>query len=279
MDTLVSVDQAIARGKYLINCPVLFLFFGSMGLGIYLLVTDKYSALEVTIATIVIGTGLGWLYWSIAITKWRIWAFQNVRNVHELKKRAIQEKLIWPDGSVFVKTEIRTRVDKERLNDLESKFKLEDEFHDDLSVPAETIIFYARVKNFFQMIMMLAGVAGGVYFLKEGDYYIGVILSAGAAFLAYNEFKEATNATPQIILNDEGIQTISTPFYKWEQIRNEEAVTEEYSKRSRDYLIYDHPEGSEHLLLDEYKIDKRSLNKLLILYRGRSRASSSSRDR
>jgi hypothetical protein len=42
------------------------------------------------------------------ITKWRVWAFENVRNVHELKKRAIQEKLISADSSIFEKTEIRT---------------------------------------------------------------------------------------------------------------------------------------------------------------------------
>jgi hypothetical protein len=48
------------------------------------------------------------------ITKWRLWAFENVRNVHELKERAVQAKLIWPDHSIFEKMEIRSASDKER---------------------------------------------------------------------------------------------------------------------------------------------------------------------
>jgi hypothetical protein len=251
MNKPISVDQAINKGLYLINIPSLLIFIGFPGFAIYLVAFENFSDWKLIVGGILAGIVFMWLYWSVAITKWRIWAFSNVRNVHELKKRAIQEKLIWPDESIFVKTEIRTSRDKERLSVLEEKFNLEDEFYDDLSVPDETIIFYAAAKNFFEMIIMLVAAGGGVY--------------------AYKEFKEATNKTPQIILNDEGIQTISTPFYKWEQIRNEETVTEGYGKNSEDYLVYDHPEGSEHLLIEDYQTDKRSLNKLLMLYRGRSR--------
>jgi hypothetical protein len=62
-----------------------------------------------------------WLIWLFMITKWRIWAFQNVRNVHELKKRAIIEILIWEVGNFFEKTEIRSNHDKIKLKQLEVK--------------------------------------------------------------------------------------------------------------------------------------------------------------
>lgn len=69
-----------------------------------------------------VGIGISWLIWSILVTKWKIWAFSKVSDIKELKKRAIRANLIWEDDSVFTKTEIWSKAQKENLHEIEKRF-------------------------------------------------------------------------------------------------------------------------------------------------------------
>ena len=272
MNESVTVDQALARGKRLINLPVLVIIFGIIGFSLYLTTLKLYPNWIVLTFGPALSLLLSWVYWSFMITRWRIWAFKNVRNVHELKKRAIEDKLIWPDDSIFVKSEIRTKQDRERLHILASKFKLEDEFLDDLSVPNETVIFYDKASNLFEMALMLGGMGLGIYLLLETESYImGSVVLIFSAYTAFKEYKEATNKTPQIILNEHGLQTVSAKFHEWKDIIDERAITESYGKNSEDYLVYHHPSGYERLSIDDYNTNRDALNKLLRIYRWRNK--------
>ncbi|KAA5547461.1 hypothetical protein [Adhaeribacter rhizoryzae] len=271
MNKTVTVDEAISKGHRMVNYPVMVIMFGIIGLTLYLGVQKLIPTWCFPVG-FVLAFILAWLWWSFMITKWRLWAFDNVRNVHELKKRAIQEKLVWADNSIFEKTEIRTATDKEKLSLLQNKFRQDDLFQDDLRVTNETVIYYSKGKNFVEMAAMLGCLGVGIYLLLETDSYIlGSILSIVGAYFGFKEYKEATNTEPQIILNDKGIKTISTDFYDWNDIENEEVINEGSGKHTHYYLTYDHPDGAEHLQIDDYDTDQRSLNKLLILYRGRSK--------
>jgi len=268
----VSVDRALSRGQRLINLPVLAIFFLCLGLGIYLVIQKSYPGLITVGISLQVAFILSWLYWSFMITKWRIWAFENVRNVHELKKRAIRDKLIWPDESIFAKTEIRTKNDRERIKALELKFAEEDLFIDDCLVPCETVVYYDKAKNYFEMLGGLACLVGGLFLaVIKDEYLFGLFLMILGFYGTYCEYKEATNKTPQIIINGRGLKTKSMDFYSWDQIVNDEAICEGSGRSARDYLVYDHPEGSERLLIDDYNITRKELNKLLILYRGRNK--------
>lgn len=86
-----------------------------------------------------------------------------------------------------------------------------------------------------------------------------------------------TNKEPQIIINDKGIKTITTDFYNWKEIENEEVITEGIGKHTHYYLTYNYPNGEEHLQIDDYNTNKRKLNKLLILYRERSKTKTMNR--
>lgn len=277
MNENVTVDEAISKGHRMVNYPVLIIMFGTIGLGIYL-GSQKILSFWIVPIVFMFGFGLAWLWWSIMITKWRLWAFDKVRNVHELKKRAIQEKLIWVDNSIFEKTEIRSTVDKKKWNSLQNKFKQDDFFQDDLTIPNETIIYYSKGKNFVEMAIMLGALTIGIYLLVQTDSYIlGSILSIIGAYFAFKEFKEATNTEPQITINDKGIKTISTDFYSWNDIKNEEVISVRSGKHIHYYLTYDYPNGAEHLQIDDYETDIKELNKLLILYRGRNKKNTKNR--
>ncbi|MFV0233558.1 hypothetical protein OBK30_10940 [Empedobacter falsenii] len=277
MNETIGVDEAISKGHRMITYPVLAITIGIFGITFYL-GCQKFIPTWGFPVGFIFAMAVSWLWWSFMITKWRLWAFENVRNVHELKKRAIQEKLIWLDNSIFEKTEIRTTKDVEKLNTLSNKFNQEDVFQDDLTIANETIIYYAKGKNFVEMAIMCISFGFGVYLLLiDHSYTVGSIFSIAGAFCAYKNYKEATNKEPQIIINDKGIKTISTDFYSWDDIYNEEAISKSSGKHTSYYLNYYHPDGVEHLLINDYNTDIRSLNKLLILYRGRSKKTISNR--
>ncbi|RFZ83439.1 hypothetical protein DYU05_15010 [Mucilaginibacter terrenus] len=80
----VTVDEALARGKRTINYPVLVITFGCIFLPFILMPIFDLPGWT-AVPGFAAGFLLAWLWWSITITQWRIWAFDNVRNVHELK--------------------------------------------------------------------------------------------------------------------------------------------------------------------------------------------------
>lgn len=277
MKETVTVDEAIAKGHRMVNYPIFIIFFGTIGISLYLGI-QKILPAWIFFAGFGIGFASAWLWWSVMITKWRLWAFDKVRNVHELKKRAVQEKLIWADSRIFEKTEIRNARAKEKWKSLQHKFEQEDIFQDDLTIPNETIIYYSKNGNFVEMIIMLFCLGMGIYLFAYTDRYIlGSILSVMGAYFSYKKYKDATNTTPQIILNDKGIQTISTKFYKWTAIKNEEVISKGSGKQTRHLLIYEHPNGMEQLEIDDYATNPKNLSKLLILYRGRSKKETTNR--
>lgn len=223
-----------------------------------------------------VGISLGllapWILWSVRITKWKVWAFSCVRNVHELKKRAIKEKLMWNDNSFFNKTEIWNPADKEQWTMLQGKFDQKDEFifEDDVAVPAETIIYYSKKSNLIEMVVMIAMFGVGIYFIMDDEYLLGGGLAVIGAFMAFREYRQATNTTPQIILNKEGIQTISTEFVGWTNIEDEDVEQEHTRNTTTTYLRYNYPGGSENLKIDDYEIGPTELKRLLKIYKGRN---------
>jgi hypothetical protein len=61
----------------------------------------------------------GWLVWSIQVPRWRLWAYHRVWDIAELKRQAVERRVIWPDGSIFEKTELMSRQVREERRALE----------------------------------------------------------------------------------------------------------------------------------------------------------------
>jgi len=269
---MVTVDEAISKGHRMVNYPV-----SIPSIMIFVITYYFYIEYQIPIWGILVCFAAAaisaLLLRSYVIVKWQIWAFDNVRNVHELKKRAIQERLIRSNKSIFEKNSIfLSTSDKEKLSSLKIKFDQDDFFQDDLNVSDETIIYYSRSKNYTQMAIMIGCLVFGIYFLlMSNSYIVGTILTIIGAYFGNKEYKEAKNKEPQIIINEKGIKTISTDFYSWNEIKNENVIFEGSGKHPSFYLIYDYPFGSEKLKINDYDTDLSSLNKLLIVYRGRSK--------
>lgn len=262
-----SVNKAIVKAQLMVNVPVAIAMFGIPGLAMYLSVQEIIPGWGIGLAA-VIGFILGWGIWSYMIVKWKLWAFSNVKNVHELKRKAIEQKLIWPDRSIFNKTEIWSSSDKVKWQQIHEKFNTKDVCKEDYSIPRITEIYYSKSKNYFQMAIMLFVAAMGLFLLFMKDNYIfGGLLTAIGAYFSFSEFKQANNTEAQIYLDNKGVKTINVAFKGWSEIRNEHVVFERSGKYRKAYLKFDYSEGNEKLQIDDYNISKKKLEELLKTYR------------
>ena len=121
-----SVRQCLAAGQWTVNGPVyaiMALGYGAISLPLVLygmpVLADISSAARsslvfavvivlCTMIAIVLPSGLAWIWWSFKVSRWRIWALQNVDDWRKLERLAVLSLLIWPRGSIFEKTEIKT---------------------------------------------------------------------------------------------------------------------------------------------------------------------------
>ena len=234
----VSVKQAILRGKLTVIFPAVAIVL--TGLVFTAAITIKFHDTPwAFLIGMVGGFVLGWLYWSFAITYWRIWAFDNVRNVHELKRNAIRAKIIWKEGSFAEKTEIRTAEQREKLRKIERKFSHEDVFHDDLAVPKETHIGYSKLGIAMGLVFLpLVALGTGFYiYIREDQYYFLLFAAAFSIYLIYQSAKKFRTKGAVIMLNDAGIQLQDTPFLSWAEITKAEVVFEQHGKYQQHFLV------------------------------------------
>ncbi len=272
MNKDISVNNAIKRGQLMVNLPVFIVLFGFPSLSWYLSYQNIIPEWGILVAS---GCGFlfSWLIWSYLITKWRIWAFENVRNVHELKKRAVEAKLIWSDNHIFEKTEIRTKNEKIKLKKIQEKFALEDVYKEDYSVPPITKIYYSKFDYSIQLIIAIVVIFLGSYINFNGNIEIknlvlGTIIILIGVYSGFLGYKKASYKEPIITINDKGISSRNIGFKNWSEIKNEEVITEGSGKSEKTYLFYWYDNNEyEQIDIDELNISHRKLENLLRTYR------------
>lgn len=224
-----SVNYAIVIGQLWINVPVSILIIGISYLGWSLPPFFEYAGINVLVVIfiIIIGIGISWLWWSVFITKWRVWAFNIVaeENWISLKKAAIRSSLIWPDGAIFEKTEIRNQkeaLEINRINEAIHVLRQVKEIKDDLSTTKEisysinnrTILISMLIKGFVLSI----GIA--ILFINTWPLGLLVILIVLLIEWDYNYYKHFKRKGIVLKINGEGLffEVPQQNFFKWEDI-------------------------------------------------------------
>jgi hypothetical protein len=264
----ISVEQAISKGKRMLVLTPILIMFVTIGIGIYLTANHYFDGMEwMVMLFFLAGFLLAYLYWSFTVVSWRIWAFTNVRNVHHLKKAAIRNKLIWKDGSFFGKTEIKSATQKDELKRLEKKFLEPDIYHDDLSVPKETRIFYSKASIISGIAFAGLGCAYSIYFLSVGNQnwvaYTGFAL---AAFFVFTVVKKMRTKDPLVVINASGIRIKDGDFMPWENIEDTDIEVRQAGKYVHHYLIVIHHYGKTEIMIDTLDTNITKLEKLLQVY-------------
>ena len=208
------------------------------------------------------------LYRSFVVVKWKKWAFGNVRNVHELKERAILEHILFDESNPLSKFEIKKWDDKKELEKLKSKFEKDDIFIDDLRIPDEKKIYYHKTNIVALLVISYFIILGIIIIIETKTISASLIMMIGL-YLGYIHFKDTVhfNKKPQIILNEKGIKTINTPFYEWNEIENIKLIEE----KNNFFLIFNHPKGIEKLNLANFDTNAIKLDKLIRIYKGRNK--------
>jgi hypothetical protein len=121
---LMSPQQAVRRAFWTVQLPVLFLLLGPM-IAYVKLADEKHSvgSAGFTLFAISFGGGfiLAWLAWSLLVPRWRLWSYERVEDIKELKRCAVSAQLIWPEGHFFERTEIASKELRQKLRMHESR--------------------------------------------------------------------------------------------------------------------------------------------------------------
>ena len=224
-----SVREVLRKGHIYVNGIVTLLMI-CVWLLFYKIASDQDGVTLIFIG-LLMGVFAGWLYWSLAIPKWRIWAFRSVEKGEwiKLKTRAISEGLIWPDNSFLNKTEIRTSSQKQEIKDIEDEFPNEeyeislDEIQDDESIPSKTEYYFARSELILNPILLVACIGGGIYLYINNSVVIAAIaVIVGIYNFRLELFKNLFNRKKQMTISNEGIEMNlkGFEFVNWSDTRN-----------------------------------------------------------
>lgn len=277
MNTTYTVTQAIKRGRRLIPFTVLALWLTSIFAGIF--IGAALHQVPLGLLGFPIGTLIAFAYWQYATVKWKIWAYENVRNLHELKSDALKYHLIWPDGSVMQKLEIKSLSQKERIKRLERKFQQPDIFHVDLSVRDRTEIYKAKSTPYIITVfaLLLVGIVIREFFYNphpDKPYLHFITTLPFAIFLLYRAYKEFRTKGPHVVLSNEGIKLRDTAIIPWQQITSTQI---KHIGRGKQMLVVNY--SGTHTGTEINHLDKNALEieQLIKVYKARFEKSRQSR--
>jgi hypothetical protein len=224
---MVSVDEALKKGRWLLFWVPLIILFGSTGLfvGAFLYLTTGdviWVNIVCTIAILSLPAFICFLYFFFMLPRWRIWAFSNVRNVHELKQRAILRQIYPKDESFVWRLVIMNAEQKQQIDDLQRRFDVPDEFVDDPSIPSETTYSYSPILSFFYLLSSAASLSLTVIFLFNKELLVSLLLLVSTFVfvrMTYQRYK--LNGEPLLKISIDGITTIDNGFFPWKDIENE----------------------------------------------------------
>ena len=238
----VSVEEAILRGKKTVMYPMVGILLGLPIVAI--LLSAQFDLTPWIIAAGgVLGFLFSWLYWSYAITHWRIWAYENVRNLHELKHKAFEHHLIKEDGTFSQRTEIRTKEQKHKLRQLEKKFLDEDVYRDDFNVPKEIKIRPALLSTFLCIGfgLVLLGITVEFLLIHFDEISLKVLLPIIiGGLLLFCGIQNLIEKEPPLILNAKGVKLPKIDLMGWNHITNEYIKREVRANYVAYFLVFEY---------------------------------------
>ena len=160
---------------------------------------------------------------NLARLKWKLWAYENVRNIHRLKERAIQKGILSEKESFFDNLLLATKEDKLRLQELEKKFEIEDEYVDS-SLPEETVITKDMRHHFVHIFFQIALIIFCIYwFINWAERDVGIIIALIAVSFLWNTILKLIKykrGIQHMNFNNRGISINQNLFYSWHDIKD-----------------------------------------------------------
>jgi hypothetical protein len=252
--TFLTVPEAINAGKWrVLYAPFIFLFFA---LRVGQILTRHQSGLTF-IVCFLSTIGIAVFYWSIAVGRWRVWAFSNVADIRWLHQRALVEHIL-PSNNFFNKLEFKTEAQKVFWDDISRQLQtgqITKPPLEDYDLPAETRIFDSKWQFWWIPLVAVFVIPMCYYFIKfvffetpsKSDrifWFAAPVMILITAKEGWRGIKMVfSKLEPQIILNNEGIETPEFGQKKWSNISKIEVNTEGYGEERKDELRLICPTG------------------------------------
>jgi hypothetical protein len=123
-----SVWKAIGAGLLWVNLPVIAIICGASAVPALVMYRpdDAHALYPDSVVWLVVsglaaGFVIAWLWWSVMVPRWRLWAYERVDDIATLKQWAVAVGLTWPDGWIFERTEIKSKAHAARERELERR--------------------------------------------------------------------------------------------------------------------------------------------------------------
>lgn len=268
MENSVTVSEAIRRGKRIITYPSRLMIFLPIFCSIHFAAT--YKNLSILIIGIALGIILPFAYKFVIITRWKIWAFENVRNVHQLRRKAYDEGLTFSQDNINF-FEYRSANQKKELEKLDQKFLQEDVFQEDVLFPKEMIIHFSIFKTIFNIILWGIALCFGISFFNKDPRALIIVLFA--FYFLFLKSKNLVNREPQILISNVGIQLENEKLISWKNIIDERLVVKPYygsypiGKIRKKYLSFSTENSNHYILINPLDISFANLENALQEYR------------
>src|SRR5438067_13896771 len=85
----MSIWKAILIGQLVVNIPAVGIMIAALFLG---------SIVAPWELSVILGSILGWVWWSYTVSRWRDWAQAHGLDPQRLQKVAVRTGLTWPKG-------------------------------------------------------------------------------------------------------------------------------------------------------------------------------------
>lgn len=291
---LISVDQALAKGRQMLFLPrivmIIGLFFFMFPFALFFIAITGEHALttktllvfgSVLIVTSFIFFYLPFRFWSKRTTHWKLWAFSHVNDVEELKRAARKASLCFGYGSFLDNIQLQSASERDQWRRLQQRTGAPDVFIDDTGTDSETIIYYSRprllLNIFFYVIFLAAGIGAEIFDFRSDKSSTFVII-VGAVWISYSLYGIVRNVIdisrhePRIILNDRGIFTVEAGFISWNDVFNIKIIVINHAKRGAEHTLQIHYTGDlANIEVTDYA-RRSELESLIRTYKGRFKA-------
>ncbi len=291
---LISVNEAIAKGRQMLLLPrilmVAGLFFFLFVLAMVFIAVTQGPPQTVKVWSIVAGVAVVfgllffWLpywFWSKRTTQWKLWAFDNVDNVHELKIMATAANLCPVYGSVMDKLQFQTASERQRWRDLQDRFTFPEVFRDDPAVPAITEIRYSKFHMVVNFLFGAALVVTGIVILfltfkndsPTSLKLVGALLTIAPLYMMFISIKRMFSTRPVITMTNTSLITQLTGPLEWDLVYDQHVRRINRGRNTIRYLLtFRYPGGTAEVDVTELAITKVQLERLMRVYKHRYEA-------
>ena len=118
----MTPSKAVRLGILWVNGPVLLFLLGPSI--IFSILASRriiaHSHLWLGAPVFLSAFAMAWLWWSLSVPRWRLWAYERVSDISTLKAEAVRVGLTWPDDSPFARTEIKSQHQRQQERDYEA---------------------------------------------------------------------------------------------------------------------------------------------------------------